>query len=110
MVDKFVSPMVFALILVSLSWLSERNKSPDRKPDRRRMRFWIACWSLMACGEYALAWHKEIGLAWQNHPGLTLFGTLIVLGIFNAITPPLDDFLTTFPDAKPRSHSQARVL
>jgi hypothetical protein len=83
---------MFPLFLFGLFWFSERNKSPDRKADPRKMRFWIGVCSLMACGEYAEAWHWEIGLAWQNHPNWAIFSTVAVLTAIFASTGQPPDF------------------
>jgi cytochrome bd-type quinol oxidase subunit 2 len=88
MVDKIVEPIMFPLLLVGLFWLSERNKNPDHRANREKMRFWVGVAILIACGELAVAWHNEIGSAWQNHPELTFFATLIVLTGFNAVVLP----------------------
>ena len=70
--DKFVSPIVFPLILLGLFWFSERNKSPDHKPNRDRMRFWIGCWTLLALGELSLSHGTtKSDHAWQSHPTVT---------------------------------------
>jgi hypothetical protein len=92
MFHKLVEPIVFPLILLGLFWFSERHKGPDRKADWQKMRFWIGVCSLMACGEYAVAWHWEIGLAWQNHPNWALFSTLAVFVALFASAGPLPDF------------------
>ena len=63
MFQRLIEPMMFPLILLGIFWFTERNKTPQHKPDRQKMRFWIGCCALIACGEYAVAWHKEIGLA-----------------------------------------------
>jgi hypothetical protein len=93
MLGKIISPVGFPLTLLALFWFSERNKNPDHKPDRKKMRFWIGCCSLMACGEYAMVWHNEIGLAWQNHPELTVFSTLAVVAAIFATAGPPPDFI-----------------
>ncbi len=106
MVSRIVGPIVFGFLFVVLFWLSERNKNAERRVDRKKMRFWVAFATWMACAEFASTWHNEIGSAWQNHPDLTLFGTLIVFAMINAT---LHDFLTVLPDDGARGHSQARV-
>lgn len=108
MVNKIVEPIVFGFLFVVLFWLSERSKNLERKVDHGKMRFWVGFATWMACLELANAWHSEIGSAWQKHPELTLFGTLIAFAILNAIAPPLHSFPRMFPDNEPR-HSQARV-
>jgi hypothetical protein len=107
MVHKIVEPVVFGFLFVVLFWLSERNKSPERKVDRKKLRFWVAFSVWMACAEFASAWHNEIGSAWQSHPDLSLFGTLIVFAILNAVAPSLQDLL--FPDDAARGNSEAIV-
>ena len=100
MAYKIIEPIVFGFLFVVLFWLSERNKKPERNVDRKRMRFWVAFAIWMACVELASTWHSELGSAWQSHPDLTLFGTLIVFAILNALAPPLDSF--PFRDDRPR--------
>jgi hypothetical protein len=109
MVNRIVEPMVFGFLFVLLFWLSERNRNPERKVDRDKLRFWVGFGTWMACAEFASAWHSQIGSAWQNHPDLTLFGTLIVFAILSAVGPPLHGFLRTLPDDEPGRYSQARV-
>jgi hypothetical protein len=92
MFHKLVEPIMFPLIFLGLFWFSERNKNSDRKPDRQKMRFWTGVCALMACGEYAAAWHGEIGLAWQNYPNLTSFSTLAVVAAIFGSTGPLPEF------------------
>jgi len=96
MVDKFLSPVVFPLILLGLCWLSERNKSPDHTPNRDRMRFWIACWTLLAVGDYAIAWHNEIGHAWQSYPTVTFFSTLVIFVVIGWLPPSKDSLKNLF--------------
>jgi hypothetical protein len=98
MVHKVAEPIVFGFLYVFLFWLSERNKNSERKVYREKMRFWVSFATWMACAEFASTWHNEIGLAWQNHPDLTLFGTLIVFAILGAVAPPLNSLTATFPD------------
>jgi hypothetical protein len=93
MFHKLVEPMMFPLILLCGFWFMERNKSPDRKPDRQRMRFWMGVCSLLVCVEYALVWHWEIGSAWQNHPNGTLFATLAIFVTIFASAGPLPDLM-----------------
>jgi hypothetical protein len=93
MVDRIVEPIVFPLLLVGLSWLMERNKSADRKADHERMKVWIGCWSFLACVEYALAWHKEIGLLWQSHPAIALSSTLAIFVVISLLPSPSRDSL-----------------
>jgi hypothetical protein len=109
MIEKLLSPLVFPLGFLAATWVWLRIQSPDHKVGRAKIRFWIACASVIACGKYALAWHSEIGSAWQTHPGLTLFGTLIVFATLNAVAPHLHSFPTMFPDIGVRQHSEARV-
>jgi len=109
MVDKIVEPIVFGFLFVALFWFSERNKNPERKVNRSKMRFWVAVATWMACAELATSWHNEIGSAWQNHPELTLFGTLMVFGILIAVAPSSHSFLAMFPDGGAGQRSQARV-
>src|SRR5438270_2373915 len=78
MVSRIVEPILFGFLFVVLFWLSERNNNRERKVDRKKMRFWVAFSAWMTCVEFASAWHNEIGSAWQNHPDLSLFGTLVV--------------------------------
>jgi hypothetical protein len=75
------------------------------------MRFWIVCASLMACGKYALAWHVEIASAWQNHPGVTLFLTLIsFIGVDLATQSVRKGFTMTFPATQQLQHSEKKPL
>jgi magnesium-transporting ATPase (P-type) len=109
MVRRIVEPIVFGFLFVIIFWLSERNKNPERKVDRGKMRFWMAFATWMTCAEFASLWHNQIGSAWQNHPDFTVFGTLIVFAILNAVAPPLHDLLTMFPDDGTRRRSQERL-
>ncbi len=104
MVNRIVEPIVFGFLFVVLFWLSERNNDPERKVDGKKMRFWVAFSAWMTCVEFASAWHNEIGSAWQNHPDLSLLGTLVVFAILKAIGPTLPDLLTIFPDGGARQH------
>jgi hypothetical protein len=97
MFHKIVEPIVFGFLFLVLFWLSERSNSPERKVDRKKMRFWVAFSAWMTCVEFASAWHNEIGSAWRNHPDLSLFGTLAVFAILKAVGPTLPDLLTMFP-------------
>ena len=90
--EKIISPVGFPLVLLVIFWFSERNKNPERKADRATMRFWTGVCILIACGEYDVAWHNEIGLAWQNHPELALFATLAIFVAISVTTGPLPDF------------------
>ncbi len=88
MVDRIVEPIGFPLLLLGLFWLGERNNNPDRKADPKKMRFWLGVASLIACGEFATAWHNEIGWAWQRHPQLTFFASPIVfMTVFRLAVP-----------------------
>jgi hypothetical protein len=109
MITKIIEPFAFGFLFVVLFWFSERNKNPEHKVDHEKMRYWVAFATWMACAEFASTWHNEIGSAWQNHPDLTLVGTLIVFAILNAVAQPLQRFLTMLPDNGARQHSQARV-
>jgi hypothetical protein len=109
MMAKVFSPLGFPLLFVVISWVWLRNQSADHKAARAKMRLWIVIASMIACGDYAIAWHNEIGSAWQNHPEFTLFATLIAFAVFNAVAPPLDSFTTSFNNG-PLQHSVKKTL
>jgi len=91
LMEKLISPAGFPLVLFAIFWFSERNKSPERKASRAKMRFWAGLCGFMACADYAVAWHNEIGMAWQNHPELTFFSIFAVVGALFTIARPLPD-------------------
>jgi hypothetical protein len=45
---------------------------------RKKIGFWIAVAGWIACANYALEWHNEIGKVWQDHPGIALGLTFAV--------------------------------
>ncbi len=110
MTYRIVEPLIFPLLLVGLFWLSERYKNPDRKADREKMRFWVAVAILIACGEFATAWHIGIGSAWQNHPQLTFFAALAVFMTIFRIAGPIRTGLTTLSESPSSLRNQKEVV
>jgi hypothetical protein len=108
MFAKVISPLGFPLLLTFISWFLLRNQIANRTVRRAKMRLWLAIATAIACGDYAIAWHDEIGSAWQHHPEFTLLATLIVFMVFNAVSPPLHSF-TTFLNDEPPQHSERKV-
>jgi cytochrome bd-type quinol oxidase subunit 2 len=109
MIAKVLSPLGFPLLFVVIGWIALRNQRADHKAARSKMRLWIVIASMIACGDYAIAWHNEIGSAWLNHPELTLFATLIAFAVFNAVAPPLDSLTMSFNNG-PLQHSEKKTL
>jgi hypothetical protein len=95
MVAKFLSPIAWSLGFLACTWLWLRIQSPDHKVERGKMHFWIGMASFIAFAKYAVAWHYEIGAAWQNHPILALLSTFIVLTLMTTFlkTPFMRDSL-----------------
>ena len=89
MVNRFFEPAGFSLVLFALFWFAERHNSRGQKVDRTRLRLWLGLCTAIMCGEYAVAWHTEISLAWQNYPDLTLFLTVAVIAAVRALLGPL---------------------
>ncbi len=107
MVDRIVEPIGFPLLLLGLFWLSGRNKNPNRKADRQKMRFWVGVAILIACGELATAWHNEIGWAWRNHPEISFFAALAVfIAIFRIAAPIRHSLVSTPSDSPSPPHDQ----
>ena len=87
--EKLFSPLLFPTGLLAAAWLLRRIQNPNPEIQRANLRFWLGSATVIACGEYAVAWHNEIGSAWQTSPSLTLFGTFIAfLGIVRVAPSP----------------------
>jgi hypothetical protein len=95
MVAKFLSPIAWSLGFLICTWVWLRIKSPDHKVGRAKMHPWIGVASFIAGGKYAVAWHSEIGAAWQNHPILALLSTFVVFMLTTTFlnTPSMGDSL-----------------
>jgi hypothetical protein len=99
--EKLFSPLLFPAGLLAAAWLLRRIQNPDREIQRANLRFWLGSATVIACGEYAVAWHNEIGSAWQTSPALTLLGTFIAfLGIV-IVAPSLSSFEAILPANPP---------
>jgi hypothetical protein len=100
--EKLFSPLLFPTGLLAAAWLLRRIQNPDTQIQRANLRFWLGSAIVIACGEYAVAWHNEIGSAWQASPVLTLFGTFVAfLGIIR-VAPSLSSFETIVPANPPQ--------
>jgi len=93
-------------LLTFVGWFLSRNEIADGNGRRAKMRLWITIAAAVACAGYAIAWHNEIGSAWQNHPEFTLFATLIVFVVFSAVA---QHSFTTFLNDEPTQHSGRKV-
>jgi hypothetical protein len=100
MMEKLLSPLLFPAGLLAAASLLRRIQNPDADIRRANLRFWFGSASVIACGEYAVAWHNEIGTVWQTSPGLALFGTFIAFVGIVAAAPSLSSFEAIIP-AKP---------
>ena len=77
MISKLVSPLVFPAIFLAFVWRIAKRASSDHKVGHEMDR-WIVIAVVATCVSYAMAWHNEIGRAWQNHPSQTALLTLLV--------------------------------
>ncbi len=95
MFAKFLSPVAWSLVFLACAWFWLRIQSLGHKMGRAKMYFWIWTASFIALGKYAVAWHYEIGTAWQNHPTLALLSTFIVFMLMatSLKAPPMRDSL-----------------
>ena len=89
MLQKIIGPAV-PFVLIALFWLWLKHRDPDRALDRKRVRFYRGLLIGVTFMEYARTWHSEIGTAWQNHPDLTVFATLIVFGLLFTLIREVD--------------------
>jgi hypothetical protein len=77
MTEKLLSPIALFLGVLISGWLFGQIQGPDRAI---RLRFWIFVSSGVACMSLAVAWHNEIGSAWQNNPHVTALATFAFFG------------------------------
>jgi hypothetical protein len=75
MLEKLLSPIALGLSFLVVSWLFGRIQGSNRAWPTS---FWIGVACLITCGRYAIAWHYEIGSAWQSHPTLAMLSTFVV--------------------------------
>jgi len=107
--EKLFSPLLFPAGLLAAAWLLRRIQNPDSEIRRANLRFWLGSATVIACGEYAVAWHNEIGSAWQTSPVLTLFGTFIAFVVIVAAAPSLSSFEAIVPANPPPPQSRSEV-
>ena len=107
--EKLFSPLLFPAGLLAVAWLLRRIQNSDPQTQRANVRFWLGSATVIACGEYAVAWHNEIAAAWQTSPTLTLFGTFVVfLGIV-AAAPSLESFEALVPANPPQQERRTEI-
>jgi hypothetical protein len=92
MMEKLLSPLLFPAGLLATASLLRRIQNPDADIRRANLRFWLGSATVIACGEYAVAWHNEIGAAWQSNPTFALLGTFIAFVGIVAAAPSLSSF------------------
>jgi hypothetical protein len=107
--EKLLSPLLFPAGLLAAAWLLRRIQNPDPQIQRANLRFWLGSATVIACGEYAVAWHNEIGSAWQTSPALTLFGTFAAFVGIIVAAPSLSSFEAILPANSPPQECRTEI-
>ena len=109
MMEKLFSPLLFPTGLLAAAWVLRRIQNPDPEIRRANLRFWLGSATVIACGEYAVAWHNEIGAAWQSSPLLTLLATFVAFVGIVAAAPSRSSFEAILPVNPSPRQSQEQI-
>jgi hypothetical protein len=85
MYEKLISPAGVPVLVLAIAYLLQRIKNRESQT-RPPMGFWFTVALWIAGERFALAWHYEIGSAWQMHPTAALAVTFVA---FVVISIPL---------------------
>ena len=75
--EKLISPVAVPVLVFAIAYLLLRIKNRESQT-RSPLGFWFTVALWIACERFALAWHDEIGSAWQMHPSVTMAATFVI--------------------------------